>query len=1057
MRQNFGKSRVQHEEFFWTYYEFKDYNIYQYRGGEKLSEFVAQNYRENLKDIEKKIGFGFTGELNFIVYNKQSEYKQSNIDFDNNENGTGGVTEIASSNIFLHFEGDYNTFDLQLRQGLSEMLVKRMFFGDNWKEVIRNATLLTIPEWYTDGLVSYISEPWSVEIDNRVKDGIMTNRFKKFNHLEGVDRTYAGHAIWNYIAEVYGPEVIPNVLYMARVSRSIESGFLFVLGTTLNDLTNDAWLHYQVKYEMDEKSESFPDEKELAIKTRKKREYYQVSKSSEGNQIAYVKNNKGRYKVQILDLEKNRRKTISKGGIRYDRLPDYSYPLIEWRPDGQVLAIIEEEKAEPILTLYEVASKKAYERPVFKVDEVVDMSYSNDGKKLILSATLKGQSDLWEYNLSANTVKKFTDDIYDDLDPKYTNDNEEIVFSSNRPTDSLFSHKKFRNDMASTKDLFLLQSKKKSLIRLSETPFADETQPQPYGKNQFVYLGDKNGVKNRYIARLDSVVASVDTTINYRYVVNSTPLSNYDRNIKEQQIVAPENLAYDLVYKDKKYRLYKSSVERNEETLSEDMTETEYRKEGVAELQNIDDEKLKIVEVSAVTIEEEEEVEEDQVDIEDYTFGGEQRSKMDEEQHQNFVTGRVKKSLQDTSKPKLFDMPQERNYVTNFSYTNITSTLDFNFANQLYQPFNGGPYTNPGMGLLMKVSLLDLFQDYKLEGGMRIGFRNSSLEMFMGLHDRSKRLDKSYVVKRQSLKFITDIAATKVVIWKGEYLLNYPITEFLSVRGELNLRVDRTVVAAVEDASLIEPSTTLSQPGVKLEFVFDNAKSKGLNLYNGTKFKIFAERYQLLNDVNSDLNLIGADYRHYQKISRDLIWASRVAASTSLGNRKLVYYLGSIDDWITLNPAKDRFNRQTPIAQDQNYTFQALASPMRGFIQNARNGNSFGVINNEIRFPVFRYFARKPLKSDFTNNFQIVAFGDLGSAWNGRTPFSEDNEFNTITVVDGPITIRLDNKRNPIIGSFGGGLRTKLLGYFLKLDYAFGVEDGQVLDPIFHISMGFDF
>jgi len=130
---------------------------------------------------------------------------------------------------------------------------------------------------------------------------------------------------------------------------------------------------------------------------------------------------------------------------------------------------------------------------------------------------------------------------------------------------------------------------------------------------------------------------------------------------------------------------------------------------------------------------------------------------------------------------------------------------------------------------------------------------------------------------------------------------------------------------------------------------------------------------------------------------------------------------------------------------------------MRGFIQNARNGNSFGVINNEIRFPVFRYFARKPLKSDFTNNFQIVAFGDLGSAWNGRTPFSEDNEFNTITVVDGPITIRLDNKRNPIIGSFGGGLRTKLLGYFLKLDYAFGVEDGQVLDPIFHISMGFDF
>jgi hypothetical protein len=611
--------------------------------------------------------------------------------------------------------------------------------------------------------------------------------------------------------------------------------------------------------------------------------------------------------------------------------------------------------------------------------------------------------------------------------------------------------------MELTKDLFLFQGKKKPLIRISETPFADESQPNPYGKNQFVYLGDKNGVKNRYIARLDSVVASVDTNINYRYVVNSSPLSNYDRNIKEQQIIAPENLALDLVYKDKKYRLYKSSVERNEEELSGEMTETEFRKEGPTEVQNSPEEELRIVEVSSVIIDEVKQDEETVVDIEDYTFGGEQRDKLDDEKNQNFVTGRAKHQIQDTSKPRLFDMPQERNYNMNFSYTNITSTLDFNFANQLYQPFNGGPYTNPGMGVLMKVSLLDLFQDYKVEGGARVGFRNSSLEMFMGLHDRSKRLDKSYVIKRQSLKYATELAATKVVIWKGEYLLNYPISEFLSIRGELSFRVDRTVFGAVEDVSLLEPSVAVSQPGAKVELVFDNAKSKGLNLYNGTKFKIFAERYQLLNDVNSDLNVFGADYRHYQKISRDLIWASRVAASTSLGKRKLVYYLGSLDDWITLNPAKERFNRQTPIAQDQNYTFQALASPMRGFIQNARNGNSFGVINNEIRFPVFRYFARKPLKSDFTNNFQIVAFGDVGSAWNGRTPFSEDNEFSTITVVDGPITIRLDNKRNPIIGSFGGGLRTKLLGYFLKLDYAYGVEDGQVLTPIFHVSMGFDF
>ncbi len=1055
---NFGKNRVQHEQFFWTYYEFKDYTIYQYRGGEKLSEYVARNYRSNLRSIEKKIGYAFSGNLNFILYNKLSEYKQSNIDFDDLETGTGGVTEISSSNVFLYFEGDYNKFDLQMRQGLSQMLVNRMFFGDNWKEVIRNATLLTIPKWYTDGLVSYISEPWSVEIDNRVRDGVMTKRFKKFNHLNETDRTYAGHAIWNYIAEVYGPEVIPNVLYMARVSRSIESGFLFVLGVSLNDLTRDAWLHYQVKYDMENKTESFPEESELEAKTKKKREYYQVSKSPNGNQLAYVKNNEGKYKVQVLDLDKNRKHTIAKGGIRYDRLPDYSYPLIAWRPDGEVLAVIEEKNAEPVLTLFEKESGMGYERPVFKVDEVVDMAFSPDGTKLILSATLKGQSDLWEYNLSANTVKKLTDDIYDDVYPQYVNDNGQIVFSSNRPTDSLFTHKKFRNDMNSTKDLFLFKGKTQPLIRLSNSPLADEIQPYPFGENQFVYLGDQNGVKNRYLARLDSVVASVDTMINYRYVVNTNPLSNNDRNISEQQIITPENLALDLVYKNKKYRLFESEVERSEEAINEDLKPTDYRKEGSPTAKDQEQEELIQLEVSSVVIEQPEEDESERfVNIEDYTFGGEQRDSEEDDGSQNFVTSKAINAAKDTNKNKPFDMPQERNYNMNFSYTNITSTMDFNFANQLYQPFNGGPYTNPGLGLLMKVSLFDLFQDYKVEGGARLGFRNNSLELFLAMHDRSKRLDKSYIIKRQSLKYTTDVSATKVIIYKGEYKVSYPFNEYLAVRGELNYRVDRTIETAVDDITLVEPNQTVSQPGAKVELVFDNAKGKGLNLYNGTKFKVFAERYQLINDINSDLNVFGFDYRHYQKISRSLIWASRAAASTSLGQRKLVYYMGSVDDWITLNPARDRFNRQTPIAQDQNYTFQALASPMRGFIQNARNGNSFGVINNEIRFPIFKYFARKPLKSDFTNNFQIVAFGDVGSAWNGRTPFSEDNEFNTITVVEGPITVRLDNKRNPIIGAFGGGLRTKLLGYFLKLDYAYGVEDGQVLKPIFHVSMGFDF
>ncbi|MBK6988108.1 MAG: hypothetical protein IPH33_07605 [Bacteroidetes bacterium] len=129
----------------------------------------------------------------------------------------------------------------------------------------------------------------------------------------------------------------------------------------------------------------------------------------------------------------------------------------------------------------------------------------------------------------------------------------------------------------------------------------------------------------------------------------------------------------------------------------------------------------------------------------------------------------------------------------------------------------------------------------------------------------------------------------------------------------------------------------------KLEYVFDNTISMGLNLFNGTRFKIFGEYYKQVNKEGSGMAIVGDDFRHYLKIHRELIWANRFAASTSFGSEKLIYYMGGTDNWISPG-----FNISTPIDYSQNYYFQALASNLRGFDQNIRNGNSFALVNSEI-------------------------------------------------------------------------------------------------------------
>jgi outer membrane protein assembly factor BamA len=130
---------------------------------------------------------------------------------------------------------------------------------------------------------------------------------------------------------------------------------------------------------------------------------------------------------------------------------------------------------------------------------------------------------------------------------------------------------------------------------------------------------------------------------------------------------------------------------------------------------------------------------------------------------------------------------------------------------------------------------------------------------------------------------------------------------------------------------------------------------------------------------------------------------------------------------------------------------------MRGFSQNIRNGNNFAVINNEIRFPVFKYLANYPLSRSFFENFQLVGFFDVGSAWSGPTPWTSKNAYDHEVVEQYPITITIDTQRDPIVAGYGVGIHTQLLGYFMRFDWAWGIQNRQIQDRVFYFSMSLDF
>ncbi|MFT7376599.1 MAG: hypothetical protein ACI88Z_000420, partial [Sphingobacteriales bacterium] len=346
----------------------------------------------------------------------------------------------------------------------------------------------------------------------------------------------------------------------------------------------------------------------------------------------------------------------------------------------------------------------------------------------------------------------------------------------------------------------------------------------------------------------------------------------------------------------------------------------------------------------------------------------------------------------------------------------------------------------------------DLLQDYKITGGFRIAGNFTIPEYFISYENLKKRLDKQVVFYKKGETRIGDIFGVKSNTYETRGTLSYPFTEIQRVSLSGFHRMEEGILLATDLFALSVPNQVENWVGYRVEYVFDNTLNFAENLYYGTRAKIYAEQFKLLSDQDVLISNIGVDIRHYEKIHKQLILATRLAGATSVSKQKTMYYMGGLD-----NRLIPKFNQKTQIDQTNDYYFQALATNMRGFTQNIRNGHSYAVLNVELRVPIFSYLITKPIKNEFVKNLQLVGFTDLGSAWVGANPFGEINLSNKRTISSGPLDVTIIEPKYPIVGGMGGGLRTKVFGYFVRGDVAYGIENGFILAPMYYLSLSLDF
>ncbi len=1136
----FGKNRVQfHQDFEeWVYYESQNFITYWYGEGRNVGQATVQLAELDFDYIQNILEHRMNDKIEIIVYTDLTDLKQTNIGSEETFVNTGGQTKSVCNKIFVHFDGNHQNLRRDIRAVIAEAYLNAMLFGSNLQEIVQNAVLMNLPDWFKLGLSAYVGEEWNTEMDNQLRNIFIHQEYESFDRLAEDYPKLAGHSMWYYISQNHGKATVANLLYLTRINRSIESGFLYVLGSSYRK-TAEYWLTYfQARY-ADEiaSTTALTAEEAIKVKNRRKLPLTQLKISPDGQKIAYVTNEIGKYKVYLHDLQSGDRKVILKGGHRNPfQATDYNYPLLAWNPNNQQVAVVYEKRDVLKYFSYDLEEESGETDDLStQFQRVYSMDFINS-TNLVFSAGVRGFSDLFIYKPPSRQTERLTNDFYDDLDATVVKLRNQtgVLFASNRRDTLLLSAKLDTILPVDNFDLFYydLQSRSSKLFRVTNTPDANERRPVALDTTWYSYLSDESGVYNRYSGHLedvndfyeqeitledsteivmhqDSTLESLDSTLIidislrpvYKTIGNNRPNSNYAQNIKSIHTAPRANKAVEMVYtQDQDYfyvytptpseiiqpTLTRYQLQRQQLALLRSKTTDSPGNTGIEEL--IQDQQLREKEdVEPITeVLPESARDTGSIDIDNYLF---QSEFDDEEEAVTIVVEEDDESRITLQRPaenipppppavgleskKTIDFRSSRivPYRLKFRTDNVTTQLDNSLLFGGLNTYAGErqAFNFPPPGILLKGTVKDLFEDYELEGGVRIPTTFNGSEYFLIFDDKKKRIDKRYAFYRRSQRETQDflpgsniLPRRKSLTHIGVIQLRYPFDIFTSLRLSGTVRADRTVQLATDRNTLDIPSLNEQRLGAKLEYVFDNTLDVALNLKNGTRYNVYAE---LVKRVQLDLigsnagfefaegfmTVLGLDARHYLRLDKRSFLAIRAAAATSFVSVRNLFFLGGVDNW--LFPST---NENIPLPQSDDFAYQTLAANMRGFRQNIRNGNSYALINTELRVPIFTYFSRR-IRSPFFRNFQIVGFFDLGTAWEGPDPFSEESPLNTVVIRQDNTRIKVNYFRDPVVAGYGGGIRALLFGYFLKLDVAWGIETRVVQDPILYFSMGTDF
>ena len=493
----FGRNKVQYEEFDWKILRTEHFDIYYYGEMAHIAEIGASYAEEMYNELKVKMDHLVTRRVPLIFYNTTIDFQQTNTTPGLIPEGVGGFFEFLKGRVVLPSDGSLEDFRHVIRHELVHVFMTNKIY-----RILKDHRIPTnkmLPLWFVEGLAEYYSTDWDAQAEMVMRDAVLNNYFVGLDDIYSIFGSFLmykeGQSFLEFAAEKYGKEKIALLLD----NFWMYSYFNQVLETTFRqsfEQIDAEWNYWLRKKYFPLMKSSYPTQFGSTKLTKEGFNFTPVYFKNQNRHFLYfVANRDGYSSLYSVEISPEFETLASPELIlRGEQTEEFeSFHLfqssIDISKDG-LLVFNNKKGGNDVIHFYSVQEErvvKTYEN--HELVFIFSPKFSSDGKRIVFSAVdRKGFNDIYIYDLVEDKLYRITNDYYNDKDPCFGLNDQQVIFSSDR-TGGKFE-KKY--------NLFSINLNNYEIDYISYLNANNHSPILSPDKSTLLFTSDLNGVDNLY-------------------------------------------------------------------------------------------------------------------------------------------------------------------------------------------------------------------------------------------------------------------------------------------------------------------------------------------------------------------------------------------------------------------------------------------------------------------------------------------------------------------------------------------------------------------------------